>query len=1087
MEFDAKGFAPILRELLHTVYFLVKWSVITLLVVGVALVVYMWGHRNDEIRRRVAAKLQSHYQNLQVTVDSAQLVEGEGIMVRGITILDPAAPGPQATLLEIGEMMLQCDTDIGKLITGEPQIGAIVVRRPVLHVTRRDNGRWSVSRLLPPPKFSDRPPQIRIEGAVVELFDPLKATPSSLTLRDGSLNIKPTQPTAAAPRGAFEVDGFIAGDHLQKVECRGRIDVGGDWTVGGTLTGLTLNQELRDALPGDWAQSISKLGPLTGAVKCEFQVQGDCALQTAPRVAINGQFYGGRWDDPRLPLNNWSEIEAKFSATGAWAAVYDLRARCGATTLEASGRRTGWYPGAPMLIDLNCQHLQLTDAWEEKLPPELRELWQKFRPSGEIDGRVRLNFDGQRWTPEVDVALQNVAFTYHKFPYRLERATGKLFLDKNRNVKFDMAALAGGQRVALKGDVQNPGPQFTGTVDISAMNVPYDENLLKALKPNQQKILASLQPRGNFTCVLHLEKQQPEQLLPTTDLTVTFSRGEVKYQGFPYPISDVCGNVQLSGGIWTFDVSGGNGIGRVTCRGDLRPVSEGHRLQVALSGQNMVVEEELRGALDPKLRRLWDGLQPRGTYDFEANVNFLAPSLGMPRPANPLDLQVTVRPRRETSSIAPTCFPYRMEKLDGEFVYRNRHVELKHFSAEHDHVQIRADGACDVLEDGRWYLRLSPLAIDRAAATDRDLLIAMPANMRRVINELNPTQPVDLGGMVEFWGGAQAGQPLQAAWNVDVTLHQNSVRCGIPLENISGTVNLRGNFDGQQARGTGELNIASLTFKQFQLTHIRGPFFATEKKITLGSLAEQNPAGGPGRHVTGFVYGGQVDLDCEVQRDSEIPRYSIQATLKDADLRRLALEQIPGQQRLQGRMHGGVSLTGEGMGVHSLQGKGELRLTEANIYELPLMVAMLNFLRIKLPDTNAFTSSRADFRIRADHLLIDHIEFCGDAISLNGKGDLGLNSDLHLRLIPTMGNSQFQLSSVKAFLGGAGEQIMRISVDGKLDDPKFSREMLPGFNEAFQQLGNETAQPIQGPPQHARQVEQQPMFSGMRNWLGQQQ
>jgi len=47
----------------------------------------------------------------------------------------------------------------------------VTIRRPTLRVTRRADGGWSAAKLLPPPQFGDRPPEVTIENGTIEIFD----------------------------------------------------------------------------------------------------------------------------------------------------------------------------------------------------------------------------------------------------------------------------------------------------------------------------------------------------------------------------------------------------------------------------------------------------------------------------------------------------------------------------------------------------------------------------------------------------------------------------------------------------------------------------------------------------------------------------------------------------------------------------------------------------------------------------------------------------------------------------------------------------------------------------------------------------
>ena len=48
-----------------------------------------------------------------------------------------------------------------------------------------------------------------------------------------------------------------------------------------------------------------------------------------------------------------------------------------------------------------------------------------------------------------------------------------------------------------------------------------------------------------------------------------------------------------------------------------------------------------------------------------------------------------------------------------------------------------------------------------------------------------------------------------------------------------------------------------------------------------------------------------------------------------------------------------------------------MRLRDADIYELSVVVALLKILRVKAPDRNAFSTSLVDFRIEGPRAYLD--------------------------------------------------------------------------------------------------------------------
>jgi hypothetical protein len=196
----------------------------------------------------------------------------------------------------------------------------------------------------------------------------------------------------------------------------------------------------------------------------------------------------------------------------------------------------------------------------------------------------------------------------------------------------------------------------------------------------------------------------------------------------------------------------------------------------------------------------------------------------------------------------------------------------------------------------------------------------------------------------------------------------------------------------------------------------------------------------------------------------------VTASLQEADLERLAGDSFgpavgatPGAvaagHRYRGRVFGSLEVSGSRAGAHSLVGRGQLRLRDADIYELPVVVALLKVLRVKAPDRNAFSSSLVDFRIEGPHAYLDNIELAGDAISLVGNGEIDFDSNVHMTFRSIMGDAQTQLPVMKRVLGGASGQFMLIHVDGTLASPEMSSEAFPTLSAALQKLQSQRRNP----------------------------
>ncbi len=148
-----------------------------------------------------------------------------------------------------------------------------------------------------------------------------------------------------------------------------------------------------------------------------------------------------------------------------------------------------------------------------------------------------------------------------------------------------------------------------------------------------------------------------------------------------------------------------------------------------------------------------------------------------------------------------------------------------------------------------------------------------------------------------------------------------------------------------------------------------------------------------------------------------------------------------------------MSLQGEGRSAHSLVGRGSVALRDADIYELPLMIALLKILSRRRPDKSAFSSSDIDFHVEHGRLYFDRLNFNGDAISLVGtRGEMDFQGNVNLIFHSIVGRGDRTVPVLRDFFGGASQQLMQIHVTGTLQKPDTRREPLPGVKQAIQQL-----------------------------------
>ena len=1049
------------RRLLRFGWLLVKCGVLGAFVAVLLALPHLYRRVDEEVRRHVQRRLAQCYPNLHVEVQSARLVPGKGIQVRGICLAEPGSNAdpvaPRAPLIQIEDAFLFCDIRLEELVQHDPQITYIVLRRPVVRACRLSNGCWNLEELLSAGRVSQHSCPVRVEQGELELSVSGHSGATPLVWRNLELELWPDpEAGAGGSSGLRQFRGSATGEAIRRIEFQGTLaPEARRWALAGRAEAVQWSADLRRALPPEWAERLGFLASLRAKGTLEFRAAYDPSVSPAVDFELSGQVSEGRLDDPRLPAP-LSDLRATLTCNPQGIVVRNVFARAGQTSLQLSYTQAGYSANAPRTLHILARNLDLDARLLDVLPEAIQTHWPKYLPSGQVNLEATLTYDGQAWTPEVSLECLDVSFTYHKFRYRLEHATGTLRLKDDR-LEVHVIGYRGNQPVRVSAEVVSPLHAWQGTIEARAEALPLDDRLLAALPENVRKTLERLHPAGTLQALVRVWRDTPQDPVHHY-VHAVIQDGSLRYERFAYPLAGVRGVFEMRDNHWTFrDLEAVNDTGRLRGSGHLTPTPQGHELRLWVVGEEVPLEEELRDALPPAMQQVWNDLRPQGAVDLQADVRY---ETGREHP----EVVVRVRPRGQGVSIQPVPFPYRIERLQGGLVYQDGSLVFERLKGEHGEVRVSAGGRCDFPPDGSFRLVLDGLDVHRLRP-DRDLLQALPPSLKRVVAELNPEGPVHLAGDVEF-ARAAPGAPLTAQWNVALETHQAAFDCGLKIENISGGVRLAGSYDGQHLACRGELDIDALVCHDVQWTQIRGPLWFDDQRVLFGTwAAHQRPADpqeandasppsnppGPARPVTARLFGGLVRADGWVLLGAE-PQFGLQAEYAGGDLQCLAREILPGPQDLKGRMAGNLVLRGKGRNFNDLDGHGTIALRDADIYELPLMVAMLKILSIRRPDRTAFSTADIEFHIAGKHLYFDRLRFQGDAISLVGQGEMNRQSEIKLTFHALVGRADQELPVVEQVLGRASQQLMLIHVGGTLQKPEVRRQAFPGVNQALQQL-----------------------------------
>ena len=1035
----------------------------------IAVCAYLYLRLDDEIRRYSEQMLASHYTNLRVQVGSARFVQGRGITIYDVALSDPNAVEAHRSLMHIDELQLLGQLDTRDILSRDPEIERIVVKRPQLFARRGNDGAWNLNRLLPLPKFGDRSPHVQMEGAVLVISDEQKPQDLPLVVRDIDLQVhRGAKALGEAPTWQFF--GSVARPLAEKVAFSGDYDAAtGQLDVAGTVVQLEMTPEFLDSLPLDGLESI-RGAEMHGRVDFTFEAHRAAGAGAPLQWAVKDfKLTGGQFSHPRLP-RRISEVQAQGTCDQNGLDLTSCTGKYGQTDVILACRRTGWHAAAPLALRARAVNLQLDQQLETSIPSSLWKWWNRFRPTGNVTASLSLTFDERGWLPDATVECHQVSFAdTEKFPYRLQNATGTLrYFDtgglQGAELTFALQPTMQGRQVNISGhfvgmpdldSMSAAGPLPTGELQIIGTKVASHQELIDALPATARGVVNSLNPSGEFSFVWKAERTSPQQPLMATSLTLDLLDSRFRYVHFPYPLSHVSGRVIANGKHWTFQdlIARDQGSGQVVQgNGSLTPTPSGALLQLTIGGTEVPLDNDLRGALDPALQELWSQLRPQGRINFSTQVTHETGGQQKPR------VEIVIEDHERSVLMEPTFFPFRLEQIGGRVaVSADKRVTLENVRARHGQMEIITQGGWQPLVSGGWEFRLQGLHVDRLTPS-HDLIAAVPSTVRKVFEQLQPEGYFEIqGGDLIFTQPSSQDPRIDTRWDMILDCHQADLNAGVPLHGVSGSVRLIGGNVGGQCSTVGELQIDSLMWRGVQFTGIRGPMWCDHSQCLFGQGATQK-MDQPSRSMVAQICGGAVAMNGNVMYDG-YPRYGLKAELRGLDLARFANEQLNGQGDLSGRVDGELRLQGHGSSLYGLEGAGRLTVNDAHLYELPLLVSLLKVLRNRAPDTTAFNKVESEFLIQGDRIDLEHLDLLGDAVSFYGSGDAWFNKRVDLAFYSIVGQNELSLPLLRSFVGQASEQFLQLTVDGTIDDPQTHAKAFPGVTNMLEQLQTD----LQGP------------------------
>ncbi len=329
--------------------------------------------------------------------------------------------------------------------------------------------------------------------------------------------------------------------------------------------------------------------------------------------------------------------------------------------------------------------------------------------------------------------------------------------------------------------------------------------------------------------------------------------------------------------------------------------------------------------------------------------------------------------------------------------------------------------------------------------------------MREAMHRLQLRGPVNIRGRTELQLSDDRHPDTTMDWDLVLQLEGNRIGDVGPVHSLRGELSTRGRRDQHGVRGDGFVRLDSMHINDLQITSIRGPYAVRNDRLRLGrahatSMIDSQVTG---RSIEGRLFDGKIDISGDLVLSSA--SFDVGVTLQNGRLPTLLADLGQGRSELTGSFSGNLELEGILGTTDLLKGAGSAHVTGANLYQLPLLVQLLNLLRITPTEDVAFTNADVDFNIVEDQINFDDLKLWGDLVSLYGSGTMNWRQELDLTF-NTRVSPKTTFSKILQPLGGPKYTLWDVDVHGPLGDPTVELRPLESVGQTFERLF-----PVKGP------------------------
>lgn len=268
---------------------------------------------------------------------------------------------------------------------------------------------------------------------------------------------------------------------------------------------------------------------------------------------------------------------------------------------------------------------------------------------------------------------------------------------------------------------------------------------------------------------------------------------------------------------------------------------------------------------------------------------------------------------------------------------------------------------------------------------------------------------------------------------------------GVPMADVHGTLDLAGSYESGELRElSGAFDVASFSVTGRSGSGLTGTFALPpgSRVLSIDNLAAQ---------VAGGTLGGGVTLTFG-ETDEEPTRYAVQMAVREADVRQLVAQKDGRPADFGGRLTARIDVEGAFADVASRRGRGEVVVEGEKLYDLPLVLGLLQVTNLAMPVSEPFREATATFSVDGPRIVFDGIALRAAEMTMNGQGTLNFETQKVDLSFTTSNHGWAQVPLLGDIVGLARNELLRIHVRGTLKSPEVSGSTLPTVTSTIDEV-----------------------------------